>query len=328
MIYMICSRSRQLKWASVARRTAAQQFPPAQESDPMSIERPRHPSEGGGTAQTTFGPIEYGTEGAGVPVLVIHGANGGYDQGLLLARMFAPPGVRVIAPSRFGYLGTALPEDASPTAQAHAHAALLDTLGVDRAVVVGVSAGAPSAVELTLAHPARVAGLILPVPRGYAPGMPELPLGRSARLLLRLLLFSDATYRAALELGGNRLVQLFGVPVELLARASPTERGRIAEMMRSVLPVRPRLPGLKNDAITKMRPLPIEAINVPTLILTTRDDLINTLPAAEFMANRIPGARLVVLDDGGHLFVGRRREVTEAVADFLAGIQDLQTIAT
>src|SRR6266576_2137593 len=73
----------------------------------------RRVRDGGQIAETRRGPIEYGFEGAGAPALVIHGAGGGYDQGLLLARTFAPSHLKAIAPSRFGYLGTPLPKDAS-----------------------------------------------------------------------------------------------------------------------------------------------------------------------------------------------------------------------
>jgi len=51
--------------------------------------------------------------------------------------------VRVIAMSRFGYLRTPRPADASPEAQADAHICLLDALGITKAVVMGVSAGGP-----------------------------------------------------------------------------------------------------------------------------------------------------------------------------------------
>src|ERR1700730_847960 len=54
----------------------------------------REVQEGGSIAVTKFGPIEYASEGRGAPALIIHGATGGYDQGLLLARSFAPAGVR------------------------------------------------------------------------------------------------------------------------------------------------------------------------------------------------------------------------------------------
>jgi 2-hydroxy-6-oxonona-2,4-dienedioate hydrolase len=276
---------------------------------------------GGATiALTRSGPIEYASEGAGVPALISHGAAGGYDQGLLLARWFAPPGVRAIAPSRFGYLGTPLPEDCSPTAQADAHAALLDALAIDSAIVVGASAGAPSAVELALNYRERVCALILPVPRGYAPNAPELPLSRSKRVLLRLLLSSDLAYWSALRLAGDGLVRRFGVPPDLMARASDAERNRIRAMMRGALPILPRLPGLRNDARTRLKPLPLEKVDVPTLIIAARDDLVGTLPAAQIMAARIPGARLVVIDSGGHLLVDRQREIAACIAEFMATV--------
>ena len=51
-------------------------------------------------ANTAAGPIEYATSGAGVAVLSIHGAAGGYDHGLNAA-VFLGEGFQVIAPSRF-----------------------------------------------------------------------------------------------------------------------------------------------------------------------------------------------------------------------------------
>src|ERR1043166_9106203 len=89
-------------------------------------------------AETAAGDIEYAESGEGEPMLVIHGAGGGYDQGLLIASDFGK-NYRLIAPSRFGYLKTSVPQDSSPGAQADAHAALLDFLGVKRAVVVAAS---------------------------------------------------------------------------------------------------------------------------------------------------------------------------------------------
>ncbi len=54
----------------------------------------------------------------GPPLLMVHGSGGGFDQGLDFARTLVPDGYRVIVPSRFGYLRTPLPADASPMAQA------------------------------------------------------------------------------------------------------------------------------------------------------------------------------------------------------------------
>src|ERR1041385_8455957 len=64
------------------------------------------------SVMTPCGRIEYASAGNGAPVLVIHGAGGGFDQGETLGAPLAQAGFRVIAPSRFGYLGTPLPADA------------------------------------------------------------------------------------------------------------------------------------------------------------------------------------------------------------------------
>src|SRR5215831_12915758 len=71
----------------------------------------------GKIVQTRCGPIEYVSVGSGAPILVVHGAGGGFDQGLDLASDLVS-GFHVIAMSRFGYLGTPLPQDASAAAQA------------------------------------------------------------------------------------------------------------------------------------------------------------------------------------------------------------------
>ena len=96
--------------------------------------------QGSTIAETPQGDIEYAEAGDGEPMLVIHGAGGGYDQGLMSASDFGGRN-RVICPSRFGYLKTPAPNDYSRAAQADAHAALLHFLGIRRTIVVGASAG-------------------------------------------------------------------------------------------------------------------------------------------------------------------------------------------
>src|SRR4051794_15511903 len=120
----------------------------------IAVERLRA-STGSQIAQTACGPIEYAAVGAGPAVLLVHGAGGGFDQLLDTVGELARRGFRVVAPSRFGYLRTPLPADASPAAQADAHACLLDALKIDRAAVIGVSAGAPSSMQFALRHAKR-----------------------------------------------------------------------------------------------------------------------------------------------------------------------------
>lgn len=62
---------------------------------------------------TKFGTVEYAEHGSDEPLLAVHGFFGGCDEALLsLSGLVA--GRRVIAPSRFGYLGSSIPPRARP----------------------------------------------------------------------------------------------------------------------------------------------------------------------------------------------------------------------
>ena len=269
-------------------------------------------------AETAAGTIEYAERGAGAPMLVIHGAGGGFDQGLVIAEDVATDH-RVIAPSRFGYLGTPAPADFSPTAQADAHAALLDHLGVDRAIVVAASAGAPSAIELALRHPGRVAALILLVPRAYHPTQ-SVGADRSvpSQTVLRLIEASaDFLFWLAMRTSRASVVRFFGVPPDVEGKASGPERERVSRLMKTTLPLSGRVRGIELDGMIEIAPWPLERIAVPTLVISAADDLYGTLPGARLTAEGIPGAELHVLPSGGHLMVGRTAVVRTLVAEFL-----------
>jgi pimeloyl-ACP methyl ester carboxylesterase len=273
---------------------------------------------------TAEGPVEYAERGEGTPALVIHGAGGGWDQGLFIAEMLGP-GLRVIAPSRFGYLRTPVPADASPAAQAEAHAALLDRLDVAKAIVVGVSAGAPSAIEMALRHPDRVSALILLVPRSYAPGqtvgVDETQISNKI-VLDTIMLGADFAFWSLSHLSRGSVVRFLGVPSEVEAHASAQARADVTRLIESILPLSARLPGLRNDGATKLSPWPLQRIAAPTLIVSAKDDLYVTLPGAQFTARGIPGAKLLVFETGGHLFVDRKTQLSEAVAAFVKEVTE------
>src|SRR6476659_5203215 len=66
---------------------------------------------------TACGDVEYAERGTGEPLLAVHGIFHGCDGGLL-STSDLPHDRRLIAPSRFGYLGSPLPPDATPARQA------------------------------------------------------------------------------------------------------------------------------------------------------------------------------------------------------------------
>lgn len=273
-------------------------------------------------ADTSAGPIEYADRGEGRSLFSIHGAGGGWDQGLANVEDLIGAGCRVIAPSRFGYLRTPVPSSASPAVQADAHAALLAALKIPRAVVVGISAGAQSAVELAIRHPNRVDALVLIVPGTYSPTSPvAVDHSRGSRFVFWLVnVGADFFWWVAEKIAPSILVRFTGVPPELFRKSTKAERDRVMRIVRSIQPLSLRFRGINLDSAPRLHPLPLETITAPTLIISARDDLFNTAPAAEFAARCIPGARIRVFQTGGHLLMGRQGEVLVVVRDFLATV--------
>jgi len=279
----------------------------------------RRTSAGSGMAATKCGPIEYAERGAGPPVLVVHGAGGGFDQGLLIADPRWAGGFRAIAMSRFGYLRTPLPADASAETQADAHACLLDALGVGRAAVIGVSAGAPSATQFCLRYADRCAALVLLVPMAYS-DKPFHPLEPRAQALLDRLTGSDFIFWGARHLLQTAVVEsVLGTPIEDVRAASKEEQGRALGMLALLEPLSLRAKGLRNEAAVarKLGPWPLERIAAPTLIASVEDDRFATWAGARYAAERIPGARFVGFQRGGHLWVGHGEEMAGEVRRFL-----------
>lgn len=278
---------------------------------------------GSQVADTPCGPIEYAVAGEGRPVLVVHGAGGGYDQGLTFAAPLAAGGFRVIAMSRFGYLRTPMPADASAAAQADAHACLLDALNIRRASIIGASAGAPSSMQFALRHPDRTAALVLLVPAAYVPrpgGAPPLTTPNGTQFLFDTVLRSDFLFWVAPRVARDTVIRaLLATPPALVEAASPEEKARVAQLIDQVLPVSPRRRGLINDAaVTSSLPrYELERIAAPTLVVSARDDLFGTFDGARYSAEHIPGARFIGYPDGGHLWVGHHAQLMSELAAFL-----------
>jgi pimeloyl-ACP methyl ester carboxylesterase len=265
---------------------------------------------------TACGPIEYAIAGEGPPVLAVHGAGGGYDQGLLLGRMLIDDGYQVIAPSRFGYLNSPIPADASLEAQADAFACLLDELDIEKVAVVGFSAGGPPSLQFALSYPERTTALVL----GAAistPGASNTETNQSDTTR-NAFIASDLAYWLALTLARPKLVEVLGVTLEVQARLTPEEAAQVDEILEAMLPMSARLEGIGVDQRNvDALDLSLEDISAPTLVFHALDDTLIPYVNGQHSAESIPSARLVTLEDGGHLLVGHREELLSETTAFL-----------
>jgi pimeloyl-ACP methyl ester carboxylesterase len=268
---------------------------------------------------TLHGPIEYTTWGEGPAVLVIHGAGGGYDQGVAIARAFGGDGFQWISPSRFGYLRTPLPADASTAAQADAFAELLDALNVERVAILAFSGGVPPALQFAERYPERTSALVL------ASGAPYTPLTATEQKLpvpiwvYQALFSSNFPYWVLQKVARSSLEPMFDITPALRASVTPEEQPFVDSMIDAFQPVTARSDGVRNEgaAVDPTARYRVEAITVPTLVVHARDDHLNPFHFGEYTAQHIPGAEFLPLATGGHLLLGHHAEVRAKVNPFL-----------
>lgn len=233
--------------------------------------------------------------GDGDPVLLVHAFPLSAD--LWRPQLGAPPpGWRLVAPDLRGFRGPgAAPDDVTPMGDltmddyARDLVALLDHLGVGRAVVAGVSMGGYVTFALARRAPDRVRALVLADTRPQADGEE----GRAKR---REML-------ALVERGGVEAVADAMLPA-LVGATSHEERPEVvAEVRRLVLANRP---AAVQAAVSAMMIRPdstplLAAITCPTLVVVGEEDAITPVADATALHEAIPGSRLAVLPEAGHL---------------------------
>jgi len=250
-----------------------------------------------------YGDIEFTQGGAGLPVLMIHGSGGGFDQGELLVEALLGDRFHWIAPSRFGYLRSTFREGATFDDQAHAYAHLLDQLGIDKVAVVTMSHGGPSALLFAALHPERVSSLTL-ISAGVAASAVEdqEAASRKGDMLVRIY-DSDALYWSATTLFRKQFMRLMGANDDVIAGLTPAQRDLADRIIDYMNPASPRSAGAAFDNKAAMPNERIAAITAPTLIVHAEDDALQLFHNARFAVDTIPGARLLSFEKGGHLLV-------------------------
>jgi pimeloyl-ACP methyl ester carboxylesterase len=291
-------------------------------------------------ARTAFGPVEYVQVGGGPPVLLCHGTGCGCDQGEALARFLRGDGTELpfllLTPSRPGYLRTPLEAGRTPEQQADVLAALLDQLGIEQVVAIGLSGGGPCALQFGLRHPRRTRALVMvaavsqacrldqdnpSLQRVLSPRIGNGVLDLASWFLSHLALHRPATLarRWFPSLDDLEAAEL-DERIEIVLK-DPRQVRCVQDFFLAMLPVSVRRAGLRNDCsqFAQLPVYPLEQLRIPTLVIHGRADTISFVHA-EFTARTIPGAELLAVERCGHLiFVGDAAEqVRSVLLEFLA----------
>jgi len=272
------------------------------------------------TIEASTGTIEYASAGQGRPVLVIHGAAGGFDQSLDMAGALAQHDHRLIAPSRFGYLASAAKVELTVAAQATAYIELLDHLGVDKVAVIAISAGAWSALEFASRYPDRCGALVLLVPAAPLPPGTRNHGGALARAMFESDVLAWAGLKATRLLPGLMDGLMLGTDASVVATASAGEKARVSQLLDHLLPMRPRAAGMAFDIKTAASPaaIPLNRISCPVLTVSAEDDRFGTAARAREISAGVQHGTTVVYPSGGHALVGHYDEAFREVTAFLA----------
>ncbi len=272
-------------------------------------------SSDGKLIETACGPIQYAEFGEGPPMLIVHGAGGGYDQGEYFAKLIGG-NYRWIAPSRFGFLGTPVPEGADSSKQADAYACLLDALGIDRVGVVGVSMGGPSSLLFAAHYPQRTQSLVLISAASHA--LPPRPVILSTIFNIFL---NDFVFWSMVQVSPGGLLVALGVPDDVQKQLSPQEVAQLYAFLESIEPMGARQNGqMLEQHMSEYDAEQTHDITAPTLVLHARDDTLVPFEQGEFSANNVRRAQFIPMEEGGHLalMMNMNAAAREKLEEFLA----------
>ncbi|WP_017624385.1 alpha/beta fold hydrolase [Nocardiopsis chromatogenes] len=246
--------------------------------------------------------IHYDVRGSGEPLLLLAGQANDHTwwDGV---RPALGAGFRTIATDHVGTGASDAPREAEYSTRRFAAdaVAVLDGLGVERAHVYGTSMGGKIAQWIAADHPERVGALVLGC---TSPGGPNAVNASSA--IARALGSPDR------EAARRTLIGLMFTPewaerepgpYRVLGDPSMEPHARRAHLAAS----------RAHDAWDAL-----PSISAPTLVLHGTDDAFAPAANARLIADRIPGARLHLVEGARHAyFEERAEEANEAVMDHL-----------
>ncbi len=254
--------------------------------------------------------------GTGPAVILLHGLTATRRYVVMGSSSLQRSGHRVIAYDARGH-GRSSP---ASTSDAYTYpdlgrdlAAVMDALGIERAVLAGASMGAHTALWLALNDPSRIGGLVVITP-AYEPETNDDP-ARLARW--------DALAHGLRAAGVDGFLKAYGEP-----RVPPAWRETVVKVIEQRLALHEH-PGAVADALEAVpRSRPFErieelgAIEVPTAVVASGDEADPEHPQAvgEAYAAAIPGARLVTDEPGSSPIAWQGSQLSRVIASIAAEV--------
>lgn len=249
--------------------------------------------------------IYYQVQGEGAPMMLIHGypLNGGLfrDNVSALAANY-----QVIVPDLRGFGQSEAPSDqASIEVYAQDMIAVMDELGVQTAVIAGMSMGGMTAFEMYRQAPERFAGIVLIDTAHTAPMPGEAGLW-------------TGTAQQAREMGVESLVN--SLMPDMLTGDTRTDEAQLVDYLSGLMTQASLNGAIGGANALAARPDSTETlatITVPTLIIVGEEDSLTPFEIAQQMNQGIAGSTLKVIEDTSHAAVIEDAEdVNEAILEW------------
>lgn len=266
------------------------------------------PPELGATQQIRVGQhrIRFSVSGEGPPLLLINGIGANIEMWQPLIE--AMPKRQIIAFDMPGTGGSSTMLVPRPMYfMARLTAAFIRKLGYDRVDVLGVSWGGAVAQHLAVGFPGVVRRLVL---CATLPGWPSVPGSpKAVAMMLNRRRYTDAAYlmKVAPTLYGGSIrhdPQLLAEQVRARSGRPPGTWGYLTQMF---------------SIMTFTNWPTMNLVQARTLVMSGDDDPIVPLANGRILAYGIPGAKLHVVEGGGHLFLHTNApELAPVIDRFLA----------
>jgi pimeloyl-ACP methyl ester carboxylesterase len=246
--------------------------------------------------------------GSGMPLLFIHGWP--HDRSLWAAQLSGlQTQARCIAPDLRGFGDSSVAPPFSIDQYADDLAALMTMLGIERAIVCGLSMGGYVAMSMLRRHRSLVRGLILASTRATA----DTPEAREKRMKL----IAYVGEQGVEALAARQLKAMVG-------DTTFTSRPDVLEALRFMMAEAPSegvVGGLRAMADRRDSTDLLSGIDFPTLVVSGAEDTFTVPDEMRGLADAIPGSRLEVIRGGGHVCPYEKPAAfNHVVAEYLASL--------